>query len=244
MSTLPYRIVHDGKAINATVNCLEVELTDPDHRSGTITLRLIGDDVAPAEAHGDYVNACDSLFKSIRIRPSAIARVNMGLVLASMKEYKNAEWHYKQSLRLNPGYLGAKWNPALLHLGMGNWEVGFEEHECRIKYRGEIQYPRLPYPMWNGEDLNGKTIFVQGEQGIGDRILFSRYLPWLKQAYPDCTIKHTTMLECQRLLWDYRKCVEFVDIDTPYRDIQADYAVFLMSLPRFLIMKIGNFIFK
>jgi hypothetical protein len=50
MSTLPYRVVHDGKAINATVNCLEVELTDPDHRSGTITLRLIGDDVSPAEA--------------------------------------------------------------------------------------------------------------------------------------------------------------------------------------------------
>jgi hypothetical protein len=24
----------------------------------------------------------------------------------------------------------------------------------------------------NGEDLNGKTIFVHGEQGIGDRIFF------------------------------------------------------------------------
>jgi tetratricopeptide (TPR) repeat protein len=86
--------------------------------------------------YGDYVSALDVLFKSIRIRPFAIAHVNMGLVLASMKEYKNAEWHYKQSLRLNHDYLGAKWNLALLHLGMGNWEVGFEEYECRINYRG------------------------------------------------------------------------------------------------------------
>ena len=50
MSTVPYKVVHDGKAINAMVNCLEVELVDPDGRNGTTTLRLIGDDVASGEA--------------------------------------------------------------------------------------------------------------------------------------------------------------------------------------------------
>jgi hypothetical protein len=58
-----------------------------------------------------------------------------------------------------------------------------------------------PYRLWNGENLNGKTIFVHGERGIGDRILFSRYLYRLKEIYPDCDILHVTMPEVQKLMW-------------------------------------------
>jgi Tetratricopeptide repeat len=183
--------------------------------------------------YGDYQTSRDVLKKSIDVRPTAIAHNNLGLSLSSLGEYEAARPHYLESTRLNPQYLGAKWNLALLDLGTGDWKNGFEAYECRMDYRGEVQYPKLRYPMWNGEDLNGKTIFVHGEQGVGDRILFSRYLLWLKEAYPDCTIKHTTIPECQRLLWGYRKIVEFVDPETPYKDIDADYGVFLLSLPKF-----------
>jgi hypothetical protein len=173
------------------------------------------------------------LKKSLAIKPTAVGHTNMGLTMAAMGRHLNARDQFIKSLQLHPDYMGGKWNLALLDLGMGNWEKGFEEYECRVEYRGEVQYPKLPYPMWNGEDLNFKTLFVHGEQGIGDRILFARYLYWLKQAYPDCIIKYATLDEAKRLLWDYRKVVDFVDTETPFRDIQADYGVFLLSLPRF-----------
>ena len=50
MSTVPFRVEHQGKVINAIVNCLEVELNDPNGRHGSPTLRFIGDDVNTAES--------------------------------------------------------------------------------------------------------------------------------------------------------------------------------------------------
>jgi hypothetical protein len=35
-------------------------------------------------------------------------------------------------------------------------------------------------PVWTGQDLAGTTVLVQVEQGIGDVVMFARYLPMLK----------------------------------------------------------------
>ena len=37
--------------------------------------------------------------------------------------------------------------------------------------------PDLPIPRWNGEELNGKAIVLYPEQGLGDAIQFTRYIP-------------------------------------------------------------------
>lgn len=46
--------------------------------------------------------------------------------------------------------------------------------------------PRLPFPEWTGEDLTGKRLVVWPEQGLGDKIMFARWLPAL--AEHDVTI--------------------------------------------------------
>jgi len=183
--------------------------------------------------YGDYKAAYDALQKSLSMQPCAIAHSNMGLVMGSLRKYDDAEFHFKESIRLDPDHIGGKWDLALFYLNAGQWDKGLEYYECRMDYRGAVKYPRLPFPTWNGEDLNGKTIFIHGEQGTGDRILFSRYLVWLKETYPDCRILHVTLPDCQKLMWDFRNHIEFIEMETPYRDIKADYSLFLMSLPKF-----------
>ena len=42
--------------------------------------------------------------------------------------------------------------------------------------------PGFQRPLWNGEDLQGKTILLVAEQGLGDTIQFLRYAPYVKAA--------------------------------------------------------------
>lgn len=72
-----------------------------------------------------------------------------------------------------------------MHLGfalllLGDFARGWEEHEWRLRGPMFSGY-RVPaqYPLWRGESLHGKSIFVYGEQGFGDGIQFVRYVPEL-----------------------------------------------------------------
>jgi len=157
---------------------------------------------------------------------------NRGLVLASVKRYAEAEVCFQKALTIDPAFMAARWNTAILHMQQGDWTRGLAEYECRIQFRGEKLYPRLPYPMWDGKaDLNGKTIFVHAEQGSGDRILFSRYLHWLHTTYPRARILYLCGTELESLLFGFRDFIEYIPSDVPCP--KADYACFLMSLPLF-----------
>ena len=69
---------------------------------------------------------------------------------------------------------------SLAHLMLGNYKEGFRDFEAR--YSGdEVSLPKdVPWPRWMGEPLDGKKIVVLPEQGFGDAILMSRFLPGLK----------------------------------------------------------------
>lgn len=68
------------------------------------------------------------------------------------------------------------------HLMLGNYEKGFADYEHRrldnvdppwTEFKGNL----CEAPTWNGEDISDKTILVHADQGLGDNIMFSRYLP-------------------------------------------------------------------
>lgn len=61
----------------------------------------------------------------------------------------------------------------------GNIEKGFDFYRCRFD-TGNIAYPKdlIPEKRWNGEDdLSNSTVIVHYEQGFGDSVMFSRYIP-------------------------------------------------------------------
>ncbi len=43
----------------------------------------------------------------------------------------------------------------------------------------ERKGPKFPEMPWQGENLAGKHIYVQAEQGFGDTLQFARYMPML-----------------------------------------------------------------
>lgn len=78
---------------------------------------------------------------------------------------------------LDPKNVTSKFNLAVAWLMMGDWNRGWAQYEWRWQYEhlaGTL--PQYSQPRWTGQDLKGKTILIQGEQGHGDNIQFVRFL--------------------------------------------------------------------
>lgn len=62
----------------------------------------------------------------------------------------------------------------------GRFQEGWAEFEWRWQRPGE-QEANPTRPVWNGEALDGRTIVLSSEQGLGDTIQFVRYAQLVKQ---------------------------------------------------------------
>lgn len=75
--------------------------------------------------------------------------------------------------------VSAEWSVALAHLLTGNFEAGWRGHEARLKLPTAL-YPKFTQRRWFGEpDIEGKTILICADEGLGDTIHFVRYAPML-----------------------------------------------------------------
>ena len=132
--------------------------------------------------------------RAIEIDPSyANAHNNLGVFLHEEMELENALSHLNQAYTLDPSLVDPLWNKALVLLIQGQYRMGFELFEYRWKNPrlGLSPDPQsLGKPVWLGqEDINGSSILLYNEQGLGDTIQFSRYAALVSQLGAKVTIK-------------------------------------------------------
>jgi tetratricopeptide (TPR) repeat protein len=108
----------------------------------------------------------------------AEAQNNLGVALVQKGLPDEAIAAYRQALRIRPDYADAHYNLSLAHLLKGDFLQGWPEYEWRWRWKN-FPSPRREFvePLWNGKDLNGQTILLHAEQGMGDTIQFVRYVP-------------------------------------------------------------------
>ncbi|MFC5495967.1 tetratricopeptide repeat protein [Caenimonas terrae] len=84
----------------------------------------------------------------------------------------------REALRHCPDDPELHWALSMACLLLGDFAAGWSEHEWRLRHpvysRKVVQ---LPQPRWQGETLQGRTIFLHAEQGFGDSLQFIRFLP-------------------------------------------------------------------
>lgn len=121
--------------------------------------------------------AFQSFQRALRVRPDYVeALVNIGTRLQVRARHAEAVTLHRRALQIDPGCAEAHWNLAVCLLLQAQWEEGWREAEWRWQALGRV--PPLKDRLWTGEqDLHGKTLLVYSEQGLGDTIQFSRYLP-------------------------------------------------------------------
>jgi hypothetical protein len=77
---------------------------------------------------------------------------------------------------------------AALHLGFsllmqGKFAEGWPYYDRRPPYLRSPMHG-APFPEWTGGSLAGRSIILVGEQGLGDEVQFSRYVPLVRALGP------------------------------------------------------------
>jgi tetratricopeptide (TPR) repeat protein len=143
----------------------------PDHANAQANLGAV---LAQLGRHEHAAIACRA---AIRLQSGhANAHANLGLALRGLGRFAEAEDSLRQAIRLDPGHRNARTGLAMTLLLQGRLSEGFAAYEDRLSPRpASIPGP----PLWRGEALEGRTILLHAEQGIGDTIQFIRYVPAL-----------------------------------------------------------------
>jgi tetratricopeptide (TPR) repeat protein len=179
------------------------------------------------------------LFKrALEIEPgNALAHSNYGLTLQELQRWPEATAMFERALAVDPDFVGARWNLAMAQLLQGDYARGWVNHEARWEGSPELRgKPRggLSRPMWEGQPLAGKTLFVWGEQGFGDAVQFARYVPLIAERVRR---ESGRMRYCcfGRLMPLFRRsfegCFEVIVPDTCEPLPEFDYHCPLLSLP-------------
>ena len=95
---------------------------------------------------------------------------------------------FDRALALRPVFALASFHLAMARLLVGDFERGWEGYELR---RLSAEYASAPagLPRWDGSPLEGRTILVTREQGLGDEIMFASMLPQLLAQARACVVE-------------------------------------------------------
>jgi len=196
-------------------------------------------------AHGNQAREENNPEQALRYYASAFVQDrnnfnafnNYGNVLREIGDPAGAIPFLQRAIQLNPNHPVAHFNLAVCFLLLGNYQQGWPAYEVRWQYEhlaGTL--PQLPKPRWTGQDLNGKTILVLGEQGHGDTIQFVRFIQQLCDQGADVVIQinHSlkdlfiNSLSVKHICSFEEDCGEY------------DYWSPMMSLPNYLGITLDN----
>jgi hypothetical protein len=116
---------------------------------------------------------------------------------------------------------------------------GWRDYEARWTAKGvPIGRPSLNVPEWRGEDIAGRHLLVFAEQGLGDAIQFTRYLPLLVER--NARVTFMAKAELHRLLRSLGPGIELVspgggrdfDLQCPLLSLPLQFSTDQASIPR------------
>lgn len=102
---------------------------------------------------------------------------NIAYTLKKLGRLQEAFPYYQQVLQNDPNHQSANFSCGLAYLVTGDFEKGWEKYE----WRENNPYRTYTQPIWDGSNLEGKTIFLYAEQGLGDTFQFIRYAKIAKE---------------------------------------------------------------
>jgi Flp pilus assembly protein TadD len=151
----------------------------------------------------------------------------LGMIALKENRLADALAAFDKLAQKKPNDAQVRFNRALVLLLGGNFEEGWAAYEWRWRWKDFVIRP-FTEPMWDGGPLDGKSILLHAEQGLGDTIQFIRYAPLVKQK------GGTVLVACPRSLHKLLSRSPGIDqlVDQEAFSGRTDEHVPFLSLPR------------
>jgi tetratricopeptide (TPR) repeat protein len=223
LNILGNRLRETGRFENALA-CYERALADAPHYPDALNNRAVA-----LWSLGRFDEALAGLDDALAAKPDYVeAHYNRGNVLRDMLRLDDAMQSFDRAIAIDPVFAPAYRNKGFCALLQGDFAQGLPLYEWRKRLSPPIEARNYLQPLWTGaEDIQGKTLFVYIEQGLGDTIQFHRFIaPLLERgAHVILSVQDPVL----RLLENASPKVELVGAKAV--PAAFDYHVPLMSVP-------------
>lgn len=181
----------------------------------------------------DRLDEAEAAFReALRLNANlAQAHCNIGLIRFRRGQLELAEAAYRDAVTLREDSWEAHHNLGVVLLERGQFREGWNEFEWRFSAAPEKRREQaFAAPLWDGENLSGKTILIYGEQGFGDMIQCARFVPQVAARGARVLLRAPAALG--RLFAGLPGVAAFVPDSAP--EPAADVRAPMFSLPRLL----------
>ncbi len=130
----------------------------------------------PEQATAAYASAVDCLRQAVTHAPGdPDAHCKLATLLYSLNRHEEALASFNQVLELSPEYHEARIGRGMTSLITGHLESGWRDTRD-IANVSVVPHTGLTQALWlNDARIEGKTILLNADQGLGDTIQFARY---------------------------------------------------------------------
>ena len=167
--------------------------------------------------------------KAILIDPNYInAYIKLGHAFLDQDKIDDATQVFQKVIAYDKKNALAHFNLGQVLLKTNSLREGFEKYEYRWKLPQYFsQWRNFSKPIWNRKIvLNSKSLLLWSEQGIGDTLIWSSYLPILTSKAQHC------ILECQeKIVPLLKRSFPKIEIKPENRELDAKREDFDFHLP-------------
>jgi tetratricopeptide (TPR) repeat protein len=155
---------------------------------------------------------------------------NYGIALAIAGNHADAIIALEKAVQIDPQKKGLRWDLARSQLAIKDYRRGFDNYQYR--WDTEEAPPRRVFGVeWSGARLQNEPLFVYAEQGFGDYIQCSRYLPLLQAKATNLVVE--VKPELRALMEHSFPAIRFVDYVEGRLDVKDGFIISLLDAPRF-----------